>query len=364
MTFKERVSKFPTIHLTYCIIPLVSIFIEQSPLPMFVTISIWILFMVTTALLTMLKDDEIKRYLHIILILHCLCIILLACYVNPSIVILFVFLTFYLPNYVFNSAILVLVSYYFFSLLIVLLFTYLTENTLLIYVVFLELILTISFVVNLKNKEKQILTQKLHQQKRQINQLMAEQERQRIAQDLHDTLGHVFASISIKSELAQKLCLTDPSKACIEMKEVQTISKETLNQVRKIVDNVHWITFMSEVKRMSHLLKESHIEFIYSGTECVENIPIEKQTSLAMILREAMNNVIKHSNATCVSLDIQRIDNNIYFRIYDNGCVMPSQPFEVKSIQERVDALNGQLTISSSYDGVVLLIVFDMEGFI
>ncbi|WP_157950755.1 sensor histidine kinase [Staphylococcus agnetis] len=310
--------------------------------------------MVTTALLTMLKDDEIKRYLHIILILHCLCIILLACYVNPSIVILFVFLTFYLPNYVFNSPKLVLVSYYFFSLLIVLLYTYLTENTLLIYIVFLEIILTISFVVNLKNKEKQILTQKLHQQKRQINQLMAEQER----------LGHVFASISIKSELAQKLCLTNPSKACVEMKEVQTISKETLNQVRKIVDNVHWITFMSEVKRMSHMLKESHIKFIYSGVECIESIPIEKQTSLAMILREAMNNVIKHSNATRVSLDIQCIDNNIYFRIYDNGWVMPSQPFEVKSIQERVDALNGQLTISSSGDGVVLLIVFDLEGFI
>ena len=84
---------------------------------------------------------------------------------------------------------------------------------------------------------KTIRLKKIEEKNRYINLLIAEQERQRIGQDLHDTLGHVFASLSIKSELAAKLIDIDIDKAKTEMQSVNQLSKEALEKSEKLLTN-------------------------------------------------------------------------------------------------------------------------------
>ena len=87
-----------------------------------------------------------------------------------------------------------------------------------------------------------------------INILIAEQERNRIGQDLHDTLGHVFASLSVKSELGTKLIDKDPIAAKKEILNINEISKDTL-EVRHIIENLKVQTFEEEIQSIEQFLK-------------------------------------------------------------------------------------------------------------
>lgn len=89
----------------------------------------------------------------------------------------------------------------------------------------------------MKNREYQ---KEIAEKNRHINTLIAEQERHRIGQDLHDTLGHVFASLSLKSELAYKLIDTDVEKVKAELLAINKLSRESLNKVREIIDDVNY----------------------------------------------------------------------------------------------------------------------------
>ncbi len=84
----------------------------------------------------------------------------------------------------------------------------------------------------MKNRD---IGKEIAKKNRHINTLIAEQERHRIGQDLHDTLGHVFASLSLKSELAYKLIDTDVEKVKAELLAINKLSRESLSKVQKLL---------------------------------------------------------------------------------------------------------------------------------
>ncbi len=135
---------------------------------------------------------------------------------------------------------------------------------------------------------------------RHINTLIAEQERHRIGQDLHDTLGHVFASLSLKSELAYKLIDTDVEKVKAELLAINKLSRESLNKVREIIDDVKLPSFIEEIDSIRKVLKDADIDFTFENKELAQVLSPTKQSMLVMITREAINNVIKHANASKV----------------------------------------------------------------
>ncbi|WP_229294276.1 sensor histidine kinase [Staphylococcus kloosii] len=185
----------------------------------------------------------------------------------------------------------------------------------------------------------------MNEKNAQINMLIAEQERTRIAQDLHDTLGHVFASISLKSELAAKLVTNKPEKAIEEMTAVNHISKDALNKVRSIINDLKISSFMEEVDAVANMLREANLTFEFSNAEYAEKLSATRQSIMAMILREAINNIVKHAQATKIEGQIQLTHNNeLKLIIKDDGVgVHDAGMFELKSIQERVKLLNGTL---------------------
>ena len=102
---------------------------------------------------------------------------------------------------------------------------------------------------------------------------MKQEERQRIARDLHDTLGQKLSLIGLKSDLASKLVYKDPEKARKELKDVHRSARMALNEVRKMVSKMRGIRLKEEIIRVKQILKAAEIEFVCEQetfvTECL-----------------------------------------------------------------------------------------------
>ena len=194
---------------------------------------------------------------------------------------------------------------------------------------------------------------------RHINTLIAEQERHRIGQDLHDTLGHVFASLSLKSELAYKLIDADVEKVKAELLAINKLSRESLNKVREIIDDVKLPSFIEEIDSIRKVLKDADIDFTFENKELAQVLSPTKQSMLVMITREAINNVIKHANASKVHG--KTVNNHkLLLMIEDDGKGIDSD-CEVKSISQRVQHLNGTLAVDST-NGTKIIIEISTGG--
>lgn len=98
-------------------------------------------------------------------------------------------------------------------------------------------------------------------QNAQINLLLAENERNRIGQDLHDSLGHTFAMLSVKTDLALQLFQMEAyPQVEKELKEIHQISKDSMNEVRTIVENLKSRTLTSELETVKKMLEIAGIE--------------------------------------------------------------------------------------------------------
>lgn len=128
---------------------------------------------------------------------------------------------------------------------------------------------------------------KLDEKNKYINVLIAQQERNRISQDLHDTLGHVFASLTLKSELAVKLIDTYPEKQN-EMQAINQLSTETLNKVRLIIDDLKIQSFEDEISSLENLLQNANLDFKFNNKSAAKSLNPAKQSILSMILEKQL----------------------------------------------------------------------------
>ena len=203
------------------------------------------------------------------------------------------------------------------------------------------LVILIITLGNFKTKKDGALKNEIEEKNKYINTLIAEQERQRIGQDLHDTLGHVFVSLSLKSELAYKLIDKDQEKAKNEILAINQISKDTLIKVRNIIENLKSQSFEEEVQSIKNVLKDANIQFELKNIRKV--------------------NVLTPTKASKIYCEMIQEDNNLYLIIQDNGkgC-NTTEDFKLKSIENRVQLLKGKLEIKSK-NGMHIRIMIPRE---
>lgn len=153
----------------------------------------------------------------------------------------------------------------------------------------------------------------------EIARLVKNQERQRIARDLHDTLGHTLSMITLKSELVERLIVSNPEGAKEEAQSIQHISRTALRQVRDLVSDMQAVEIKEEIRRAEDILQSSGIQFINHGThESMTATPIVRNI-LGMCLRECVTNVIKHSRAVTCTLDLYESSGKYVLAVQDDG---------------------------------------------
>ncbi|MGX7081115.1 Sensor histidine kinase desK [Gemella morbillorum] len=206
-----------------------------------------------------------------------------------------------------------------------------------------------SYFLQKRNYEKELLKEERNKRNEHINILLAENERNRISQDLHDSIGHTFVMLKLKAELAEKYLEKNNIEAAKqELSEISKISKESMNNTRAIINKLKQRSIDEELHIIQDIMTMSNIQINVKNNIFSKPTTIQEWT-LTMILKELANNVIKHSNATECDIIINEDKEQYSLLFSDNGCGFEKiNGEELKSIKERLKAVNGKVNIISS----------------
>ena len=189
-------------------------------------------------------------------------------------------------------------------------------------------------------------------QNAQINLLLAETERSRIGQDLHDSLGHTFAMLSVKTDLALQLFQMEAyPQVEKELKEIHQISKDSMNEVRTIVENLKSRTLASELETVKKMLEIAGIEVEVDNQLDKASLTQDVESTAAMILLELATNIIKHAKAEKAYLKLERTDQELVLTVRDDGkgfAIVKGN--ELHTVRDRATAFSGQVELVSLKD--------------
>ena len=194
----------------------------------------------------------------------------------------------------------------------------------------------------------------------EIERLAQVAERERIARDLHDLLGHTLSLIILKSELAAKLADRDIERARGEIRDVERISREALAQVRGAVRGYRSAGLRYELETARETLTTAGIRVEIEA----ENVPLPptEESVLALAVREAVTNVVRHARATACRITIVQRDGACVTTIADDGRG-GEEAFGtgLRGMRERVESLGGSLTRDGAH-GTTLTIAIPVAA--
>jgi two-component system sensor histidine kinase DesK len=177
-------------------------------------------------------------------------------------------------------------------------------------------------------------------------------ERERIARDLHDILGHTLSVIILKSELASRLSSTDPARATDEIRDVERIARDALAQVRAAVRGYRSAGIASELKSARETLETAGIRVetqIETQMDAAALSPAQEGV-IALALREAVTNVVRHAQATFCRLTLRRNGPYCELEIQDNGLGgAADEGSGLTGMRQRVETLGGALERDGSH---------------
>jgi two-component system sensor histidine kinase DesK len=181
----------------------------------------------------------------------------------------------------------------------------------------------------------------------EVERLAKLAERERIGRDLHDLLGHTLSVIAIKAELASKLSARDPEAARTEIADVERIAREALGQVRRAVSGMRAVGIRAEFANARLALSAVLVDFEYRAPEIA--LHPETETVLALALREATTNIIRHAEARRCTAELAREGANVVLVVRDDGIGGAVDGGNgLAGMRERVEAMGGSLRIESA----------------
>ncbi|WP_303660331.1 sensor histidine kinase [Salipaludibacillus sp. LMS25] len=227
--------------------------------------------------------------------------------------------------------------------------------------VFLSIIAVILLPVRTYNKNKEEQLQgKLNDANKRIAELVKLEERQRISRDLHDTLGQKLSLIGLKSDLAAKLVEKNPTKAQTEIKDVQQTARIALKEVRELVVEMRGTKLNDEIQRVEQILQAANIRFHLEKPDQLPRVPLIIENVVSMCVKEAVTNVVKHSQASMCALTIEALKTELIISIFDNGIgIANAEHYDKNSglqgMKERLEFVNGHLKIEDTNGTSVII---------
>ncbi len=167
-------------------------------------------------------------------------------------------------------------------------------------------------------------------------------ERERIARDMHDILGHTLSVIILKSELVGKLIDIDPERAKNEIHDVEQTSRQALADVRTAIRGYRAQSLEAELKQAKATLETAGLQVTSEADEV--SLSPAQESVVALIVREAVTNVVRHANAQKCSLRMQPLNGSCVLEIADDGRgATEVEGNGLRGMRERVEALGGTL---------------------
>lgn len=191
-------------------------------------------------------------------------------------------------------------------------------------------------------------TMELRQARATVAQLAANEERLRMARDLHDLLGHSLSLITLKSELAGRMLPDQPEAAARQVADIEQVSRQALVDVREAVSGYRRPTLPGELAGARTALTAAGILADLPSDSALE-LPEETESALAWALREAVTNVVRHSGAKRCTVTLtagQTLAGPMAeLTVTDDGAGGPAVAGNgLTGLTERLEAVGGALT--------------------
>jgi two-component system sensor histidine kinase DesK len=149
-------------------------------------------------------------------------------------------------------------------------------------------------------------TVELRRARATVAQLAANEERLRLARDLHDLLGHSLSLITLKSELAGRMLPDHPDKAAQQVADIEQVSRQALVDVREAVTGYRRPRLAGELAGVQVALAAAGVTADLPAEPDLADIPEDSESALAWALREAVTNVVRHSGARRCAVELVR----------------------------------------------------------
>ncbi|MEG4917809.1 sensor histidine kinase [Microcoleus sp. B7-D4] len=205
--------------------------------------------------------------------------------------------------------------------------------------------------------ELAIAHEQLRQYARQAEDLAEVRERNRIAMEIHDSLGHAVTALNVQLQAAIKLWQRNPERAQIFLEQAQKLGTTAMKEMRKSVSALREDREENETleSAITSLVKNS-----FEGTGISISTNISLNTSLPphlvkaiyRIVQESLTNICKHAKAKEVEIKLSTTKDYLYLTVQDNGkgfsLNQNTAGFGIHSMQERVSAIGGKIQIETS----------------
>jgi two-component system sensor histidine kinase DesK len=184
----------------------------------------------------------------------------------------------------------------------------------------------------------------------EIERLATIAERERIARDLHDLLGHTLSVIVLKAELASRVMPTDPDRAAQEMREVEQTARTALGEVRTAVAGYRAKGLGAELVNSQRALAAAGVDT--DATVDLPVLPAEHEAALSLALREAVTNVLRHADARRTSIRARATVDDVELEVTDDGRGATGRNGAgLSGMRERITALGGQVDLQTGPAG-------------
>lgn len=206
--------------------------------------------------------------------------------------------------------------------------------------------------------------ERLLRKQEEVEHMATIAERERISRDLHDLLGHTLSLITLKAELAGKLAGRDLDACRREIADIEHCARNALAEVRSAVTGYRMTGLQHELASARATLDAAGVALTADVAPVA--IPAAAENVLALALREAVTNIVRHAGASRCDVSLGLEGGMILFRIADNGALRQAGSAlrhgnGLCGMQERVDSIGGQLSMRAN-NGLALELRLPMGG--
>jgi len=200
-------------------------------------------------------------------------------------------------------------------------------------------------IANIFFSEKERSNAELRLTQAEVQRLARVAERERIARDLHDVLGHTLSLITVKSALAARLIESDPARARREIDSVEQTARDALNEVRRAIGGLHEQGLDEALDHVEASLRAADIELKLEREPGIE-LHGQAEAMLALVIREAATNILRHADARHCRIALVRAGRGARLEIADDGRGgLKPEGSGVQGMRARVESLGGELDL-------------------
>ena len=201
------------------------------------------------------------------------------------------------------------------------------------------------------NEELTVANIKLEEYSRKSAEMAQMQERNRLAREIHDTIGHALTGIVTGLEACFVLLDTRPDLAAKQMKAIQNVARKGMKDVRSSVralrpDALEQLSLQEAIESMvDEMCRSTGIMFEYTCQDALSDLAPDEEDVVYRVLQESITNSVRHGKPSRITISIERKNQLLEIRIEDNGrgCTDLHRGFGLTHMQERLDMLGGNL---------------------